>query len=155
MDYAIIAVIVLIWLWPLWKFLAHVIVFTLFEIAHRLSDGARSYWRWTVKTRRTLTPARGTINNLNLQHFPGLGRGHDRRPESGQSIPGPSRPGWVESRHSRAPPATASRMAAAIGPSRRAAGRRNACRARTKRPERLRRTAHFNLIARLPSKEES
>jgi hypothetical protein len=79
MDYAIIAVIVLIWLWPLWKFLAHVIVFTLFEIAHRLSDGARSYWRWTVKTRRTLTPARGTINNLNLQHFPGLGRGHDRR----------------------------------------------------------------------------
>jgi hypothetical protein len=33
-----------------------------------------------VKTRRTLTPARGMINGLNLQHFPGLGRGSRSAP---------------------------------------------------------------------------
>jgi hypothetical protein len=34
----------------------------------------------SVKTRRTLTPARGMINGLNLQHFPGLGRGSRSAP---------------------------------------------------------------------------
>jgi hypothetical protein len=45
-------------------------------------DATLHYLVPIVKTRRRLTPPSETISSLNLQYFPGLGRGHDRRRSS-------------------------------------------------------------------------